>query len=85
MIHILKYYRDQNEQINMNEIDEKMLKLMHEDECFQTFCQAAKSLVDIKEEPARFKSLEEKWGLYLEQHKETGLDKNEIQLLVKED
>ncbi|CAD8155514.1 unnamed protein product [Paramecium pentaurelia] len=82
---ILIFFRDLNEQQYSNEIEERMNKLLNEDKCFQKFCQIAKSQANIKTDKAAFKALEEKWGLYLEEHQDDGLNENDIEEKLNSD
>ncbi|CAK57063.1 unnamed protein product (macronuclear) [Paramecium tetraurelia] len=84
-LEVLTFFRDLSEQYYSNEIELEMKKLLNEDKCFKKFCQLAKSKVKINENRAAFQILEEKWGLYLEQFQETGLNEDEIENWLNSD
>ncbi|CAK79203.1 unnamed protein product (macronuclear) [Paramecium tetraurelia] len=84
-IDVLLFFRDLNEQQYSNEIEERMNKLLNEDKCFQKFCQIAKKQVCIKTDKPAFRALEEKWGLYLEEHQDDGLDEDDIEEKLNSD
>ncbi|CAD8204793.1 unnamed protein product [Paramecium octaurelia] len=84
-LEVLVFFRDLNEQYYSNEIELDMKKLLNEDKCFNKFCQLAKSKVKQQENRAAFQILEEKWGLYLEQFQETGLNEDEIENWLNSD
>ncbi|CAD8105185.1 unnamed protein product [Paramecium sonneborni] len=82
---VLIYFRDSNEQQYSNEIENEMDRLLKEDICFQRFCQIAKSKINMKENRAAFKILEEKWGIYYEQHQQQGLNINDMEQWLNSD
>ncbi|CAD8172278.1 unnamed protein product [Paramecium pentaurelia] len=81
---LLVYLRNFNEKFYSDEIELEMKRLENEDRCFERFCRIAKSMVCFNENHAAFKALEEKWGLYLEEHQETGLKENEIETILNQ-
>ncbi|CAD8090481.1 unnamed protein product [Paramecium sonneborni] len=85
LLDVLIYFRDLNEEDYSNEIEQEMAKLLNEDKCFQRFCQIAKSKVKIQENRAGFQALEEKWGLYLEEFQDVGLNVNHIEQQLDSD
>ncbi|CAD8170485.1 unnamed protein product [Paramecium octaurelia] len=82
---ILLFFRDLNEQQYSKEIEERMNKLQNEDKCFQKFCEIAKKQVSIKTDKPAFRALEEKWGLYLEEHQDNGLNEDDIEEKLNSD
>ncbi|CAD8201155.1 unnamed protein product [Paramecium pentaurelia] len=82
---VLVYFRDLNEQYYSDEIELEMEKLLNEDRCFNKFCEIAKKKVNMKENRAAFQSLEEKWGLYLEQYQDIGLNEEDIENWLNSD
>ncbi|CAD8123724.1 unnamed protein product [Paramecium sonneborni] len=79
---VLYELRNHNEQEYINEIERDMEKLLKEDRCFQKFQIIAKRKVNIKENRAAFQALEERWGMYVDQYQEKGLDENYIEELL---
>ncbi|CAK63413.1 unnamed protein product (macronuclear) [Paramecium tetraurelia] len=79
---ILVILRNVNEQFYSDEIEKEMKKLENEDRCFEKFCKIAKAMVNFKEQRSAFQELEERWGLYLEENQETGLNENDIEKIL---
>ncbi|CAD8190635.1 unnamed protein product [Paramecium octaurelia] len=79
---ILVILRNVNEQFYSDEIEKEMKRLENEDRCFEKFCKIAKAMVNFRMEPNAFQELEERWGLYLEENQETGLNENDIEKIL---